>query len=110
MPNPTQFSWADATTNTDGTPLVAGEITGYNIGVRSTTAAGSVAGVYPMLTKVTDPAATKEALNALTPILVPGSYAAAIQSTGPIDSAWSTETTFSIVPPTPSSPTNFSVA
>jgi hypothetical protein len=110
MPNPTQFTWTDPTTNTDGTPIVAGEITGYTVGVRSATAAGSVAGVYPMLTKITDPAATKEALSALTPILVPGSYAAAIQTNGPMNSAWSTEATLTIVPPTPSSPTSFTVA
>jgi len=107
MSNPVQFTWVDPTTNTDGSALTAGEVTGYTIGVRDTTAAGSAAGTYPMLTPITDAAATSEALSALTTLLVPGSYAAAIRVAGPVPSAWSVETTFAITPPTPNAPTAF---
>lgn len=105
MPNPTRFTWVDPTTNTDGTAITAGEVTGYEIGIRVT--AGSVAGIYPIIATVPGATAASELLTALGTVLVPGSYAAAIRSSGPIASAWSAETTFTIVPPTPSAPTNF---
>lgn len=50
--NPTHVSWTDPTTNVDGTAIAAGEITGYQVGVRLTTATGSVAGTYPILSPV----------------------------------------------------------
>jgi hypothetical protein len=108
--NPTTFTWVDPTTNTDGSPLAAGEITGYTIGVRSSTAAGSVAGTYPAMTVIASATAVSEAVSALSTVLVPGAYAAAIRSNGPVNSAWSTETAFTILPPTPSAPTAFTAA
>lgn len=110
MSNPTQFTWTDPTTNTDGSTIVAGEVTGYTIGVRSTTAAGSAAGTYPALTTIANPTATTEALSALSSVLKPDTYAAAIRSDGPVNSAWSAEATFTIVPPVPNPPSSFSVA
>ncbi len=44
-----KVSWTDPTTNTDGTPLSQNEITGYQVGLRSTTVSGSAAGTYPIL-------------------------------------------------------------
>jgi hypothetical protein len=107
----TQFTWADPTTSVDGSPLVPGEVTGYTIGVRSTTAAGSAAGTYSALTSIIDPAATSEAISALSTVLKPDSYAAAIRSDGLVVSAWSTETMFAIAAPplpVPNPPSNFS--
>ncbi|MDR5726729.1 MAG: hypothetical protein RB191_04590 [Terriglobia bacterium] len=107
MTNPTKFLWTDPTTNVDGSPIAAGEITGYQIGVRP---ASGTAGTYPMLTPVAGATATSEAFTALSSLLVPGSYAAAILAVGPVDSAYSAEVNFTIAPPVPSAPTNFGVA
>jgi hypothetical protein len=101
------FTWTDPTTNTDGSPITTGEITGYQIGVRPST--GS-AGTYPVTVAVSGPTTTSEALSAITPPLTPGSYAAAIRSVGPTDSAWSNEATFTIAAPVPSAPTGFAVS
>lgn len=106
----TKFTWVDPLTNTDGSALTTGEITGYTIGIRSTTAAGSVPGTYPALTSIADPTATSEAISALSTVLKPDSYAAAIRSDGPVDSAWSTEATFTIAAPVPNPPSSFSVS
>lgn len=109
MTNPVQFTWTDPTANVDGSPIVAGEITGYTLGLRVTTATGSVAGTYPISLSVTGATAASALLSAISPILVPGSYAAAIESVGPVNSAWSAEVTFTITPPTPSAPTGLAV-
>ena len=110
--NPTAFSWTDPTTNTDGSPITAGEVSGYTIGVRNTAAAGSVAGTYSVL--VTDASATAVnlLLTAITPALGAGSYAAAIRTNSANgNSVWSAEQQFAIVPPPPipNAPTNFSI-
>jgi hypothetical protein len=102
-----KFNWVDATTNVDGTPLLASEVTGFQIGVRP---AAGTPGAYPMLTAVTNAAATSEAFTSLSTLLVPGSYAAAIQSVGPVNSAFSPEITFTIAAPIPAPPTGFSVS
>jgi hypothetical protein len=107
MSNPTTFTWTDPTKNVDGTAISAGEITGYSIGVRPST---GTAGTYSIVTPVASATATSEALSSLSTILTPGSYAAAIQTIGPVNSAWSTEITFTIVAPTPSAPTGFGIA
>jgi hypothetical protein len=108
--NPTSFSWTDPTTNTDGTPIAPGEITGYLIGIRSADAAGSVAGTYTITAAVSSPTATTELFSALGTVLAPGKYASAIQTIGPADSAWSAEVTFTIAAPVPNPPSGFSVA
>jgi hypothetical protein len=105
MPNPTQFNWIDPTLNTDGGAVTAGEITGYQIGLRQ----GGSAGTYPITVAVASPTATSELFSAISPALVSGTYIAAIRSVGPTDSAWSAEITFAITGvPTP--PTSFSVS
>jgi hypothetical protein len=106
MANPTKLSWVDPTTNVDGSAIASGEITGYQIGVRPSS---GTAGTYPMLTPVTA-TATSEPLASLSTILVPGSYAAAIMALSAVNSVWSTEVTFTIVPPQPNPPTGFSVS
>ncbi len=111
MTNPTTFNWTDPTTNTDGTPIAAGEITGYTVGVRSTSATGSVAGTYPIMGSVTDPTATSELFTQLNTMLKPDTYAAAIRTDGPVPSAWlPTEVTFTIVAPQPNPPSTFAVS
>jgi hypothetical protein len=99
----TQFTWVDPTLNVDGSAIAAGEITGYTVGVRSTTTTGSVVGVYPMLSPV-GPTITSEAFSALTTILKPGAYAGAVQANGPANSAWSAEVAFTIAVPVPNAP------
>jgi hypothetical protein len=106
MTNPVKFTWTDPTVNTDGSAITAGEITGYQIGVRPST---GTAGTYPLLTAVAGATATSEAFTSLSTILAPGSYAAAIQAIGPSNSGWSSEITFSIAAPIPSPPSAFSV-
>jgi hypothetical protein len=109
-PNSAAFSWIDPSTNTDGSPIQPGEITGYNIGIRSATAAGSAAGTYPITVQVAGATAAKEAVSAIGTVLKPDTYAAAIQSAGPVNSAWSAEIQFTIAQPVPNPPTDFSVA
>lgn len=109
---PTQVSWTDATTNIDGSAIGSGEVTGYTVGVRSTTVSGSVAGTYPY-TASAPATATSDLLSALTPVLPPDTYVAAVMSTGPTNSAWSTESSpFSIAaaPPVPNAPTGVTVS
>lgn len=99
MANPTKVSWIAPTTNTDGSAIAAGEITGYNVGIRPAT--GS-AGTYNTLIPVSGAATLSVALPALTA----GSYQVAVQVVGPNNSAWSPEAAFSIVvtPQAPSTP------
>ena len=105
MPN--QIAWTDATLNVDGSAIAAGEITGYSVGVRSTTAAGSAAGTYPF--SISAPSsATSVLLSALATALPPDTYVAAVQSIGPTDSAWSNESapfTIAAALPIPQPPT-----
>jgi hypothetical protein len=107
MANPSKFTWTDPVTNVDGSAITAGEITGYSIGVRL--ASGSP-GTYTIVTPIASPAASSEPLAALSSVLAPGSYAAAIQTVGPVNSAWSAEITFTIAPPTPNPPTGFTAS
>jgi hypothetical protein len=112
-PLPSIASWIDPTTNTDGSPIADGEITGYEIGARDTTAAGSVAGTYPYSFKA-PPDVLAEPLSMLTPVLPKGVKLAAAMRTntaGP-NSDWTAEVTFTLpVPlPVPNPPSGFSVA
>jgi hypothetical protein len=107
MANPTKFTWVDPTVNTDGSAITAGEITGYSIGVRPST---GIPGTYPIVTPIASPTATSEPFASLSSVLAPGTYAAAIQSVGPTNSAWSSEVTFTIVAPIPSAPTGLAVS
>lgn len=119
-PIPTKFVWVDPTTNVDGSLIAADEVSAYEIGVRDTSAAGSVAGTYPFGIKA-PPSATFEPFSALQPALPTGvPLAAAVRTdTGsvdsnnnPINSAWSAEVTFTLPapPPVPNPPTGFTVA
>lgn len=94
------FTWTDPLTNTDGSPIAAGEISGYEIGI------GTSSGQYTTLYQVTGAAATSFS----TDVKTPGSYFTAVRAIGPADSAWSAETTFSIAQPVPNPPTNFTVS
>ena len=110
MSNPSQFTWVDPTTNTDGTPIAAGEVTGYTIGIRSLSVAGSAAGTYPILAQVANPTAGTELLSALGTALKPDSYAAAIRTAGPVPSDWTAEVNFTIAPEQPNPPSAFAVS
>lgn len=104
-------AWTPPTVNSDGSPLTTGEITGYIVGLRSLTAAGTAAGTYPIQSPATSATAVTEALSAISANLKADNYASAVQAqsaNGP--SAWSTEFQFQGVLPVPSAPTGFSVA
>jgi hypothetical protein len=100
-----QFNWVIPTQNTDGGAVVAGEITGFQLGLRQ----GGSAGTYPLTVNVASPTATSELFSAISPALVSGTYEAAIRSIGPSDSAWSSEITVTITG-VPQPPSGFSVA
>jgi hypothetical protein len=120
MSDPTKFTWVDPTANKDGSPVTDGEISGYEVGVRDTTATGSATGVYPFGAKAPS-TATTELISLLTPSLPKGVLLAAavrantpnVDANGnPINSDWSTEATFQLAvpPPVPLPPTSFGVA
>lgn len=104
---PTKFTWVAPTTNTDGSPIVAGEITGYNLVLRNADA--SSPGVYTISVPITDPAATEEPLAAIRSLLVVGNYAAAIQTVGPVASGFTGEVTFTVDALQPNAPSSFTV-
>jgi hypothetical protein len=105
MANPTTITWTPPVANTNNSPILTGEITGYTVGIRDVNAAGSVAGTY-----TTSFPASATATSALIPALAPGSYAAAVQAdTVNSMSAWSAETLFSVVL-VPNPPTNVALA
>lgn len=121
MTNATKATWTDPTTNVDGSAISPGEITGYTLGVRDTSVAGSVAGTYPYAVSVPGAASTSALLSALTPSLPTGKILAASvrANTGqldannnPISSAWAAEVSFTLTPPpvVPNAPTGFGVA
>ena len=104
-------TWTDPPLNTDGSQVSVGEITSFNVGLRATSASGSVAGTYPF--GVSAPSsATSQALSTVSG-LVPGTqYAAAVQAvTANGNSGWSTpEFEFIAAIPVPNPPTAVSVA
>lgn len=120
MTDPTKLQWIDPTLNIDGSPVAAGEITGYEVGVRDTTAAASTAGTYPF--RATAPStATSELLSLLTPTLPKGvplqaavrALTAGVDAAGnPVSSGWSAELTQPLIltppAPVPQAPTGLS--
>jgi hypothetical protein len=107
VPSTAKFTWTDATKNLDGSAIVAGEVTGFLIGIRPST---GTAGNYPINSPPIAANAVSEAVALITPSLVPGDYAAAIQSVGPSNSPWSAEVTFTIAVPVPAAPSAFNVS
>lgn len=107
MSNPTKVSWTDATTNTDGSAITAGEITGYSVGVRLAT---GTTGTYAY-TDTAPSTATSVLLSALTPALPYGvSLVAGVQSTGPTDSPWGESAPFTLAAPVPSAVSGVTVS
>jgi len=105
-----KVGWTPPTANSDGSALTPGEVTGYIVGLRSLSVAGTVAGTYPIQSPPTSATAVTEALSAITANLKADSYAAAVQAqsaNGP--SVWSTEAQFQGVLPVPGPPTAVSV-
>lgn len=105
-----KVSWTLPTTNSDGSPLTTGEVTGFIVGLRSLSSTGSAAGTYPIQSPVTAPDAFTEALSAITANLKSDDYAVAVQTesaNGP--STWSAEVLFTGVLPVPNPPTDVQV-
>lgn len=109
--NTGKISWVDPTTNADGSAFSAGEVTGYLIGIRSLTQAGSAVGTYPIQVTVPGASAVSEALSAVTPMLKPDDYAVAAQTVSATNgnSVWSAEFQFTGVVPAPNPPISLSV-
>ena len=111
MTNPTQFVWTIPAQNTDNSPIVPGELTGFQIGIRP--ASGTV-GTYPTTVLVNNSTASSEAFSLIGTTLAPGNYAAAVMALSTINgnSAWSSEATFTIAAPVlpPKAPTGFTVS
>jgi hypothetical protein len=108
---PITFSWTDPSLNVDLSPITPGEVTGYTVGIRNTTTAGSAAGTYPVTVAAPGAADVSALASGAAAALVPGVYAMAIQTNGPINSAWSVELFFEVptapvVPETPQAPSN----
>jgi hypothetical protein len=106
--NPTKISWTPPTQNVDGTPIVPGEITGYLIGIRSTT---GVQYQYPYSTTV--PAdVTNVPLASIQPPLPPGTYVATVLTSDAAgNSTWATESApFTISEAVASPPTGVTVS
>jgi|SRR5882672_6418265 len=102
----TTISWTEPTLNVDGSPLAAGEVTGYNIGIRPVT---GVAGTYPINVPVVGETAVSEAVDAITPHLAPGSYMVAVQTVGPVNSAFTSELPLVVALPQPQPPGSFTI-
>ena len=103
------FSWADPSTNVGGSPILPGEVTGYQLGVRAdgTGAAGTYAqtiAVTGATSSTLSASAVQAALN-----LASGDYWASIRTVGPTDSTWSAEVPFAVLG-VPNPPTGLSVA
>ena len=86
------FSWVPATTNTDTSSITTGEVTGFQVGIRSSGSPGT----YPIILEVDGPFTSDDLANNIQPPLTSGTYFAAVRSTGPTPSAWSPENTFTI--------------
>lgn len=100
-PAHTGFSWTVPTTNVDGTPIVAGEITGFSLGVRLDGDVSHGPGNYAAFAAAGATATGVTLLAAFgTPGLANGNYWLATQtlSTTNGNSVWSPEVPFSIVP------------
>ena len=97
------ITWTAPTLNTDGSPIKAGEITGYELGVRP---AQDTPGVYPLTATVKTMADAPAALSSLK--LVVGDYVGAVRAVGPVDSPWSAETPFAVMP-VPRAPGDFRI-
>jgi hypothetical protein len=94
MANLTTFTWVAPTTNTDGSAVVAGEISGYIVGVRPS-GSGS-AGNYANTVNATGANTLSALIANVSPPISTGSYAAAVRSVGPTNSGWSAEITFTL--------------
>jgi|HubBroStandDraft_1064217.scaffolds.fasta_scaffold76614_3 hypothetical protein len=96
--------WTPPTTDINGDPIPAGEITGYEIGIRDLAVTGSVAGTYPATVQATGATAITEALTSFiaSKAMVPGhSYAIAamtLANTPPGNSQWGVEYQFTWQP------------
>jgi hypothetical protein len=95
----------------DGAVVPGADVTGFVVGLRSLTAAGSAAGTYPIKSPAVAASAVSEALSAIGQSLKADDYAAAVQAqsaNGP--STWSSEFQFTGVLPVPLAPTGVTVS
>lgn len=87
------FSWEPPTQNlVDNSALTNGEVTGYEVGVRTSGSAGT----YPIIMAVDGPFTSADLIANIQPPLSSGTYFAAVRAVGPTDSGWSNESTFTV--------------
>lgn len=84
------FSWVPPTQNVDGSAITPGEITGYEVGLRT----GGSPGTYSLIMAVDGPFTSADLIANIQPPLTPGLYYGAVRSVGPINSAWGAEFDF----------------
>lgn len=92
QPTIVAFTYVPPTTNTNSTSITTGEVTGYQVGIRS----GGTAGTYPTIVSVQLYATSQMLTAAILPRLAVGSYFAAVRAIGATNSAWSAESSFNI--------------
>lgn len=95
----------------DGDAVPGADVTGFIVGLRSLTVAGSAAGTYPIQSPPVAASETTDALSQVTASLKADDYAIAVQAqsaNGP--SVWSVELQFTGVLPLPNPPSAVSVA
>lgn len=87
------FVFTPSTQNTDSSPITAGEITGYQVGIR---ASNGTPGVYTIFLSIDDPNNASQLIADIQPPLNSGDYVAAVRSIGPVNSGWSNESAFTV--------------
>lgn len=73
-------------------PAVTTGVTGYQIGIRS----GGSAGTYPTIVSLQLSATSSMLSTAIIPALGVGTYSAAVRTVGATNSAWTSESSFTI--------------
>jgi len=108
---PKQFTFTLPTTNVDGTPIAADEIAKVQLGL------GQADGVYPTVVDDVDFAAQTSAGVVTVPysivgVLAYGTWfaAARVVTKDGVNSDWSNSASFTLAPPVPNAPANFTAA
>lgn len=104
------FTFDAPTANVDGSPVATGEIAKYQLGVGLTT--GNYTTILDDVDLTPDSAGKQIIPTSAIKSLAFGAYFAAVRAVTSAgnQSAWSTETQFALVAPTPNPPTGLSVA
>lgn len=86
------FFWTPPTQNIDGSALTPGEVTGYEVGLRT----GGSPGTYSIILAVDGPFTSADLIANIQPPLSPGTYFVAVRTAGSVSGQWSTESVFTV--------------